>query len=164
MENEERKFYLVGAKNISSENDKIKDVLIVICEEVNGVLEEILTSKKVCYTNNQNALLFDTREFFENNYSLLGSFKFSIDKRQISTLLTFMTEDRKREIISMILSLEKLTMETMKERLKSVQELERKIAATFRNDKILNKDYVNENEMYKTIPYYEYLIDDQKHI
>ena len=36
MENEERKFYLVGAKNISSENDKIKDVLIVICEEVNG--------------------------------------------------------------------------------------------------------------------------------
>ena len=62
------------------------------------------------------------------------------------------------------LSLEKLTMETMKERLKSVQELERKIAATFRNDKILNKDYVNENEMYKTIPYYEYLIDDQKHI
>ena len=110
MENEERKFYLVGAKNISSENDKIKDVLIVICEEVNGVLEEILTSKKVCYTNNQNALLFDTREFFENNYSLLGSFKFSIDKRQISTLLTFMTEDRKREIISMILSLEKERM------------------------------------------------------
>ena len=47
MEKKERKFYVVLAKNISSEKtDRIKDILPVICEEVNGVLEEILTSKK----------------------------------------------------------------------------------------------------------------------
>ena len=157
MENEERKFYLVGAKNISSENDKIKDVLIVICEEVNGVLEEILTSKKVYYTSNSNGLVFNASEFLEGDYSLIGIAKYETLARQIATSLRFKTEADKRQEVADISELERLTLITVRERLKAYQEQERKMALEFGND-------INTKEVRtpKFIPYEEYLEQERK--
>ena len=157
MEKKERKFYVVLAKNISSEKtDRIKDILPVICEEVNGVLEEILTSKKVYYTCNSNGLVFNASEFSEGDYSLIGIAKYETLARQIATSLRFKTEADKRQEVADISELERLTLITVRERLKAYQDMERKMALEFGN--AMN----TKDRALKFIPYDEYLEQERK--
>ena len=157
MEKKERKFYVVLAKNISSEKtDRIKDILPVICEEVNGVLEEILTSKKVYYTSNSNGLVFNASEFSDGDYNLVGIAKYEVLESQIGMSLRFKTEADKRQEVADILELEKLTLRTAKERLSAYQDMERKMALEFGN--AMN----TKDRALKFIPYDEYLEQERK--
>ena len=158
MERKERKFYFVLIKNISSEkNERIRDVVPVICEEVNGVLEEILTSKRVYDATNTNGLTFNASEFLEGDYSLVGIAKYETLARQIATSLRFKTEADKRQEVADISELERLTLITVRERLSAYQDMKRKMALEFRND-------INTKEIRtpKFIPYEKYLEQERK--
>ena len=124
MENR-KKYYLVTIKNISENKDVINDAINVYAEEYDGELVEILTNKKIQDSSlNYNPNIFDVRKFIEKGQSLFGICKIELDIETVSKFLLFITEFGKRQLISNVLELERLTKEEARSKYQELIEME----------------------------------------
>ena len=55
MEPNEIKYYRITIKNIAEQTDRIKDFIYVIAEECNGNYVDILTNRKIYFSNGRDS-------------------------------------------------------------------------------------------------------------
>lgn len=107
METNEIRYYRVTVKNIAEHTDRIKDFIYVVAEEHNGNYVDILTNKKIYFSNEK---VFNARDFIKSKASLYGIEKLETTRRQVATGLLFTTESSKYEYINDVMEMEKITL------------------------------------------------------
>ena len=111
METDEIRYYRITVKNIGEHTDRIKDFIYVIAMEHNGNYVDILTDKKIYFSNERE---FNVREFIESKASLYGIEKLETTRRQVETGLSVIPEISKYEYKKDVMEMSKITIkETM---------------------------------------------------